>query len=132
MKFDINYQPRSVIKIQILADFIVECTIPEEAKLERGEADNSGLQSNSPEERTELPYGFWALYVDGSSNMSGAGAGLILVNPDGVIVECVLYFEFPVINNGAEYEALIVGLRIVKKLEVDRLQVYSDSQLVVG
>ena len=70
--------------------------------------------------------------MDGSSNISGAGAGLILVNPDGIITEYALCFEFPTINNGAEYEALIVGLKITKELEVDRLQVYSDSQLVVG
>ena len=64
--------------------------------------------------------------------MSGTGAGLILVNPDGIITEYVLHFEFSAINNGAEYEALIAGLMIVKELEVDRLQAYSDSQLVVG
>ena len=111
---------------------MVECTIPEEAKLGRDEADNPGLQPNSPKERTDLLDGFWALYVDGSSNMSGAGASLILVNPDGVIVEYALHFKFPVINNGVEYKALIAGLRIAKELEVDRLQAYSDSQLVVG
>ena len=55
-----------------------------------------------------------------------------MVNPDGIIAEYALRFEFPVTNNGAEYEALIAGLRIAKELEVDRLQVYSDSQLVVG
>ena len=64
--------------------------------------------------------------------MSGAGAGLVLINPDGIITEYALHFEFPAINNGAEYEALIAGLRIAKKLEVDRLQAYSDSQLVMG
>ena len=32
-EFDIDYRPRSAIKTQILADFVVECTIPEEAKL---------------------------------------------------------------------------------------------------
>ena len=106
--------------------------IPEDAELERGEADNPGLQPNYPEERTDLPDGFWALYVDGSSNMSGTGAGLILVNPKEIIMEYALHFKFSVTNNRAEYEALIVGLKIAKELEVDRLQVYSDSQLVVG
>ena len=43
-----------MIKAQILADFIVECTIPEEAKLKEGETDNPGLQLNSPEERIDL------------------------------------------------------------------------------
>ena len=64
--------------------------------------------------------------------MSGAGANLILVNSEGIIAEYALCFKFFVTNNEAEYEALIAGLKIVKKLEVDQLQVYSDSQLVVG
>ena len=70
--------------------------------------------------------------MDGSSNMSGTGVGLILVNPEGIITEHALHFEFSAINNGAEYEALIVRLRIAKELEVNWLQVYSDSQLMVG
>ena len=70
--------------------------------------------------------------MDGSSNVSNTGAGLILVNLEGIIMEYALRFEFSTINNGAEYEALIAGLKIAKELEVDRLQVYSDSQLVVG
>ena len=82
----------------------MEYTIPEEVELERGEADNPGLQPNSPKERTDLPDGFWALYVDGSSNMSGASAGLILVNPKGIIAEYALHFDFFVTNNRAEYE----------------------------
>ena len=121
MKFDINYRPRPMIKAQILADFIVKYTISKKAKLERGEADNPGLQSNSPEERIDLSDDFWALYVDGSSNMSGADAGLILVNPEGIIVEYALRFELPAINNRAEYEVLIAGLKIAKELEVDQL-----------
>ena len=64
--------------------------------------------------------------------MSSAGTGLILVNLEGIIVEYALCFKFSTMNNGAKYEALIAGLRIAKELEVDQLQVYSDSQLVVG
>ena len=33
-EFDINYRPKPAVKAQILADFIVECTIPEEAEPE--------------------------------------------------------------------------------------------------
>ena len=33
-EFDINYRPRPTVKAQILADFIVECTISEEAESE--------------------------------------------------------------------------------------------------
>ena len=115
-----------------MADFIVECTISEEVEPEQGETDDLEPRPNSPEEEADLPGCFWALYVDGSSNVSGAGAGLILTSPEGIIVEYTLHFEFPATNNGAEYEALIARLRIARELGVDRLQVHSDSQLVVG
>ncbi|VFQ94347.1 unnamed protein product [Cuscuta campestris] len=40
--------------------------------------------------------------------------------------------EFRVSNNEAEYEALINGLKILRKMGVSRVQVYTDSRLVVG
>ncbi|VFQ89217.1 unnamed protein product [Cuscuta campestris] len=39
---------------------------------------------------------------------------------------------FRVSNNEAEYEALINGLKILRKMGVSRVQVYTDSRLVVG
>ncbi|VFQ82811.1 unnamed protein product [Cuscuta campestris] len=41
-------------------------------------------------------------------------------------------FQFRVSNNEAKYEALINGLRILGKLRVSRVQVYSGSRLIVG
>ena len=129
-EFDINYRPRPSIKAQILADFMLECTIPVKAGLGSSDTnigagpshDEAELwQPSLPEERVDLPEGFWVLHVDGSSNSVGAGAGLVLVSPEGVIVEYALHLEFPTTNNGAEYEALIVGLKIARELKVDRL-----------
>ena len=110
----------------------MECTIPEEAEFEQGEVDGLEPRPNSPEEEADPPGCFWALYVDGSSNMSGADAGLILISSEGIVTEYAMRFELSVTNNGAKYEALIAGLNIDKELGVDRLQVHSDSQLVVG
>ena len=126
MEFDINYWPRSAIKAQALADFIVECTIPDEAELEQSKIGIPWLQPSLSKESANLFKDFWALYVDGSSNSIGAGTGLILVNPKGVITEDVLCFKFSATNNGAEYEALIVGLKIARELKVDQFQIYSD------
>ena len=70
--------------------------------------------------------------MDGSSNSIGAGAGLIIVNIEGVIVEYALCFKFFVTNNRTEYEALIVELKVAREFKVDQLQVYSNFQLVVG
>ena len=122
-EFNINYRPRPAVKVQILADFIVECTIPKEAEPEQGKINGLKPQPNSPKEEADLSDCLWALYVDGSSNMSGTGAGLILISPEGIVVEYALRFEFPATNNGAEYEALIAGLRIAKELGIDRLRV---------
>ena len=40
--------------------------------------------------------------------------------------------EFEVTNNQAEYEALIIGLKLTAHLEAKNLKVFTDSQLVVG
>ena len=39
-EFDINYRPRPAVKAQILTDFIVECTIPEEVEPEQSKVDD--------------------------------------------------------------------------------------------
>ena len=46
-------------------------------------------------------------------------------------MEYALRFGFQVSNNEAEYEAVIVGLNLAHSMEVDQLEVCSDSQLVV-
>ena len=50
--------------------------------------------------------------IDGSSNVNGSGAGVILESPTGEKVNYALRLEFPISNNEAEYEALIAGLRL--------------------
>nr|GEX48623.1 hypothetical protein [Tanacetum cinerariifolium] len=54
----------------------------------------------------------WTLFTDGSSCVDGSGAGLVLTNPEGVEFTYALRFQFAASNNKAEYEALVVGLRI--------------------
>ena len=78
---------------------------------------------------TDLP--IWKLSVDGASNAQGSGTGLILTSPEGIDIEYALRFGFQASNNEAEYEAVIVGLNLAHSLEVDQLEVCSDSQLVV-
>ena len=53
----------------------------------------------------------WTLYVDGASNFGGCGAGLILADPDGLILEYALCFSFSASNNQAKYEALLARIR---------------------
>ena len=108
-------QAKNVIKGQILADFVMEFVSAEPAKDAQA---TSGLST-------------WKLSIDGASNAQGSGAGLILTSPEGIDIEYALRFGFHTSNNEAEYEAVIAGLNLAHSLEVDQLEVYSDSQLVV-
>ncbi|KAK3022824.1 hypothetical protein RJ639_046644 [Escallonia herrerae] len=69
---------------------------------------------------------------DGSSAVGSSGAEIILISPEGFMVECALRFGFQVSNNEVKYEALLVGIRLAHALNVDSLLVHSDSLLVVN
>ena len=114
-ELDIKYKPKTVIKGQILADFVMEFTSAELAE----------------DTQTTLYLPIWKLSVDGAANAQGSGAGLILTSPEGIDIEYALRFGFRASNNEAEYEAVIVGLNLAHSMEVDQLEVYNDSQLVV-
>lgn len=101
-----------------MADFITKCTIP------KGKPEDDPMLEVSEKQ--------WVLYVDGVSNASGFGAGLVIVNPEGGDIQYALRFGFSSTNNEAEYNALIIGLAIAKELGVQHLKAYSDSQLVIG
>ena len=56
----------------------------------------------------------WNLYVDGASNDTGSRASMMLINPEGKKIYCVICFGFKVSNNETEYEALMVGLHLAR------------------
>ena len=114
-EFDIRYKPKTAIKGQVLVDFVVEFTSAEPAE-----------NAQTP---TDLPT--WKLFVDGATNGQGSGAGLILTSPEGIDIEYALRFGFRASNNEAKYEAVIAGLNLAHSLEIDQLEVCSDSHLVV-
>ena len=114
-EFDIRYKPRTAIKGQILADFIMEFTPTEPTKATQLTPD--------------LP--IWRLSVDGAANAQGSGASLILTSPNEIDVEYTLRLGFQASNNKAGYEAVIAGLNLAHSMEADQLEVSNDSQLVV-
>ncbi|XP_016169624.1 uncharacterized protein LOC107612427 [Arachis ipaensis] len=107
-QYDLSYEPRHAIKAQAMANFLVEVI-------------------GNPTEDTGTR---WKLHVDGASNQTSGGPGIILESPDGVIYEQSVKFEFPISNNQAEYEALLGGLVLAQEFGATRLEVCSDSQVV--
>jgi hypothetical protein len=80
-------------------------------------------QLPTPTERAE----HWVMYFDGSLNLEGAGAGVLLTSPTGEQLKYVLQNFWKVSNNEAEYEALLHGLRLAASLSIKRILVYGDS-----
>ncbi|GJT94441.1 reverse transcriptase domain-containing protein [Tanacetum coccineum] len=115
---DIHYRPRTSVKGQILADFIVE----------RPEDDTLDTPMEDREELSDP----WVLFTDGSSCIDGSGAGLIITNPEGMEFTYALRFRFNATNNEAKYEALIAGLRIAGQMGIQNLQANVDSKLVAN
>jgi ribonuclease HI len=110
---DITYEKRKAIKSQILPDFTAEW-------LE--------LQSTGPPDLSSV----WTMYFDGSKRIQGAGAGVVLISPQGDKLKYVLRMSFPqASNNEAEYEALLHGMKMAKACGATRLKIFGDLNLVV-
>jgi ribonuclease HI len=71
------------------------------------------------------------LFFDESARQQSAGAGVVLIGPDGDQLKYVVRLEFKATNNMAEYEALIFGLSAALSLGVRQLLVKADSQLII-
>ncbi|XP_073152363.1 uncharacterized protein [Henckelia pumila] len=104
-EYDIQYEPRSAIKAQTLADFLAET-------------------------RHKEAGGLWKVYVDDSSNNEGCGVGVFLISPRGDEIRLAVRLDFRASNNEAKYEAVLIGLRAAKQAGAARVHLYSDSQLV--
>ncbi|XP_074590619.1 uncharacterized protein LOC141846475 [Curcuma longa] len=104
-EYDIQYQLRTAIKAQALADFLTEVT---------------GQDSD----------GVWKIYVDDSSTKEGSGVGVKLNSPLGDTLQLTVKLQIRAINNEAEYEAILAGLQVTRHLGATRVIIHSDSQLV--
>jgi ribonuclease HI len=72
------------------------------------------------------------MYFNSSKRIQGAGAGVVLISPQGDKLKYVLQMSFPqASNNEAEYEVLLHGMKIAKACGATRLKIFGDSNLVV-
>uniref|UniRef100_A0A2N9IYR7 Uncharacterized protein n=1 Tax=Fagus sylvatica TaxID=28930 RepID=A0A2N9IYR7_FAGSY len=118
----VEYKPRTAIKGQVLAEFLAEFQYdPSNPTL------FNPAQTHFNSDEVE-----WKLFVDGASNSKGSGAGIVLISPEGLVLEQAVRLKFSASNNEAEYEAMLIGLRTAKKLGAGNLQIFCDSQLVAN
>ena len=81
-EFDIQYYLRPSMKAQVLADFVVECTVSDD-KSDHKSDDKLEQVENSEVE----PEFVWVLHIDGASNAQRSRVGLILINSEEIVTE---------------------------------------------
>nr|XP_023872226.1 uncharacterized protein LOC111984835 [Quercus suber] len=66
------------------------------------------------------------------ANQRGSRVGLIIVSPKKITIEKSLRLGFTTTNNEAEYEALLEGMAMVQKVGKKTVEMFSNSELIVG
>lgn len=72
----------------------------------------------------------WSLHFDSLSSSQGGGIRVVLKSL-GEEYTFAYKLRFSCLNNEVEYEALMVILKVAKRLGIKRLKVFGDSKLVI-
>ncbi|XP_042509259.1 uncharacterized protein LOC122084904 [Macadamia integrifolia] len=125
-EFDITYVNQKSIKGRAIVDH--GSTHPTE--------DGKSLDDAFPYEEfmtveEENSVNAWQLYFDRAANQRGYGAGVLLITPDEFCLPSSFRLDFSCINNITEYEAYAIGLKIALTIGVKKIQVFSDSSIVI-
>jgi ribonuclease HI len=56
---------------------------------------------------------------------------VVLISPTNQVITLSFKLQFLTTNNTADYEALILGMKVAKDLGVEQLTVFGDVELVV-
>ena len=121
--YDVKYMPQIGIKGQVLAGFMAEFTEGTVSEEEKALGVMHTLAMVIP---------LWEVYIDGAANQKGARIRIVLITPEKLVMEKSLRLGFLATNNGAEYEALLVGVALVSQLGREVVEFYSNSWFVVG
>ncbi|KAK5773292.1 hypothetical protein PVK06_049598 [Gossypium arboreum] len=129
-EYDIAYVSQKSIKGSAIADFLATRTMEgyEPLKFDFPDEDLmciTEMESESSKEKS------WKMCFNGASNALGHGIRAILVSPNGNHYPFTARLNFFCTNNIAEYEACIMGLRASIERNIEMLEVYGDSALVV-
>jgi hypothetical protein len=95
----IDFEKRTSIKSQVLADFIADWT----------PSQSSSEDKKQPE---------WTIYCDGAWGFVGARAAAIIILPLGIKMKYTTRLEFQCTNNIAEYKVILLGLRKAKAMRI--------------
>ena len=113
-----------MIKGQVLVDLVVEFSEDQTKEgIQSKEVVGVFVTEISPP---------WNVYIDGAANQQGLRVGVVIISPDGIVLEKSQRLSFSATNNKAEYVELWLGLEAVEGLGGNSIEVFSDFQLIVG
>lgn len=131
-----------IYSIQLSLDSFILCNEDEITQQDKENTDpiSSPEQSNLPsnqiqnidnrhqQENENEANILWKINFDGSCNKTSAGVGVWIKNMN----QSFSYkLDFPCTKNIAEYEALLLGLQLLKQLEAQRISILGDSELII-
>ena len=97
--------------------------------IERNNNGNSIREENNDKHENDP---LWEMNFDGSCTRRTAGVGVWLHNTKSEYGESHAFnLKLKCTSNIAEYEALILGLKLLKKLGARRISVHGDLELII-
>ena len=126
-EFDIQYVTQKFIKWSMLADHLALLSV----------TDNRVIDDDFPDEEIAgvTSLSGWRMYFDGVANHYGYGIGVLLISSHGDhisrSVSLTFLDRYPAMNNIVEYKACILGLETALELKIRRMEIFSDSNLVI-
>lgn len=72
------------------------------------------------------------MHLNGSKCEQEEDVGIMLFTPQGIPIPYSYKLAFSCMDNNVEYEALILGLKYIIDLKVDRIIIYGDSLLIIN
>jgi ribonuclease HI len=85
-----------------------------------------GAQNEEATKDTEA----WTVFYNGSWGTFSAGATAVIVAPSKVRTCYAIKLDFSCTNNIVKYEALLLGLRKLKAMQIRRAILKTDSQFI--
>jgi hypothetical protein len=111
----IDFERRSAIKLQVLADIVVDWTSP----------------THNLSEEILTP---WVVQCDGAWCHKGVGISVVVTSPTGVVIRYAAQLIFAndehSTNNITEYEALLLALRKIKALGQQTFIIKTNSKVI--
>ena len=71
------------------------------------------------------------MFFYGASTQASVGVGVVLISPSKETIHLSYELDFKTTNNIAEYEALLLGVKVAKDMGSMCLNIFGDEYLII-